>query len=103
MLLPSRDIFPPDDVKTPVIRLKVVLLPAPFGPISATISRGFTSNDTLLTATTPPNCFRAFSIVNNGPDGSSGRACASGAAALSGRLCRDRRGNSDISQGQTPV
>ena len=31
---------PPVVVSTPVIRLKVVLLPAPLGPISATISRG---------------------------------------------------------------
>ena len=62
---------PPDGGSTPVIRLKVVLLPAPLGPISATISRGRTSKETSLTAITPPNCLRALSICSS----------ASGAAA----------------------
>ena len=56
-LLPSTEIVPPVDVSTPVIRLKVVLLPAPLGPIRATISRAWTSKETSLTAMTPPNCF----------------------------------------------
>jgi len=44
--LPSTEIAPPVVVSTPVIRLKVVLLPAPLGPIKATISRVWTSNET---------------------------------------------------------
>ena len=40
----------------------------PAGPISATISRAWTSNDTSLTAITPPNCFRACSICKSTPD-----------------------------------
>ena len=65
MFLPSTEIVPPDAVSTPVIRLKVVLLPAPLGPISATISRAWTSNETSLTAITPPNCLRALSICSS--------------------------------------
>ena len=45
---------------TPVIRLNIVLLPAPFGPISATISPARTSSDMSLTATRPPKCLRAL-------------------------------------------
>ena len=77
IFLPSTEIVPPVDVSTPVIRLKVVLLPAPFGPIRATISRACTSKETLLTATTPPNCLRAFSICSSAPDGAR-RALARG-------------------------
>ena len=47
---------------TPVMQLKAVVLPAPFGPIRATISPWFTSRDRLLIATTPPNCIVMFSI-----------------------------------------
>ena len=64
---PSTEIVPPDEVSTPVIRLKVVLLPAPLGPISATISRAWTSKETLLTAITPPNCLRALSMCSSAP------------------------------------
>ena len=60
ILSPSTEMLPPVEVSTPVIRLKVVLLPAPFGPISATISPACTSKVTSLTATTPPNCLRAL-------------------------------------------
>ena len=64
-VLPSTEIVPPVEVSTPVIRLKVVLLPAPLGPIRATISRAWTSKETSLTAMTPPNCLRAFSICSS--------------------------------------
>ena len=66
---------PPVEVSTPVIRLKVVLLPAPLGPIRATISRAWTSKETSLTAITPPNCLRAFSICSS-TDGVGRRAHA---------------------------
>ena len=41
---------------TPVIRLNTVDLPAPFGPISPTISPSRTSMSKSLTAFRPPNC-----------------------------------------------
>ena len=41
---------------TPVMQLKAVVLPAPLGPIRATISPWFTSRDRSFTATPPPNC-----------------------------------------------
>ena len=41
----------------PVKRLKIVLLPAPFGPISARISPARTSKETFCTAARPPKCF----------------------------------------------
>ena len=103
MLLPSTEILPPVLESTPVIRLKVVLLPAPFGPISATISRALTSNETLLTAITPPNCFRAFSICSSTEGAPASRGRAESASVVSGRLRAGLYGNRAISQGQTPV
>ena len=95
--------MPPDDVSTPVIRLKVVLLPAPFGPISATISRAWTSNETLLTAITPPNCFRALSICSSTSDVAAAGGRAGKVSDVSGRLRPGLNGSRAISQGQTPV
>ena len=51
--------------KTPVIRLKVVLLPAPLGPIKPTISPASMWKLTSLTATKPPNSFRTWSTSNS--------------------------------------
>src|SRR5207248_11774865 len=96
MLLPTAEILPPDDVSTPVIRLKVVLLPAPFGPISATISRAWTSKETLLTAITPPNCLRAFSTWSRTPDCPAQRVRASSFSDVSGFLPPDLSGSNDI-------
>ena len=48
---------PPVGASVPAIRLKVVLLPEPFGPIRPRISPCSTSNDTRLTAVKPPNLF----------------------------------------------
>jgi len=45
---------PDEGGKTPVIRLKKVVLPEPFGPMIAFIDPFSTSSDTLLTATSPP-------------------------------------------------
>ena len=86
---------PPVVVSTPVIRLKVVLLPAPLGPIRATISRAWTSKETSLTAITPPNCLRAFSICSS-VGGRGRRAHARGkgqrrVGQLAGRLERQPR------------
>ena len=83
---------PPVARSTPVIRLKVVLLPAPFGPISATISRAWTSKETSLTAITPPNCLRALSISSStlgAPGGARARRqCQRGVRLLARRLER---------------
>src|SRR5207302_10999984 len=40
--------------RLPVIALKTVVFPAPFGPISPTICRGRTRSDTSSSARTPP-------------------------------------------------
>lgn len=44
--------------------VETVVLPAPFGPMSDTISPLFTSSDRSLTAITPPNCMVMFSNFN---------------------------------------
>ena len=44
--------------RTPRIMLMVVVLPAPLGPSSPTISLRFTSNETPSTATVAPYCLR---------------------------------------------
>src|SRR5437764_4950799 len=43
-------------VSSPAIRLKSVLLPAPFGPMIARISPSSRARSTALTATSDPNC-----------------------------------------------
>src|ERR1700759_4888794 len=100
MLLPTNEILHPEWEITPVPRLNVVLLPAPFGPISATISRACTSNETSLTAMTPPNCFRAWSISSNtlGAPGARGRG--GNASELSVRLRAGLSGRGEVSHGQ---
>src|SRR6266849_1743978 len=103
MFLPSTEMVPPDDVSTPVIRLKVVLLPAPLGPISATISRAWTSKETSLTAITPPNCLRALLICSSTAGTAAVLMRAGKAREVSGRLRFGLSGNRAISQGQTPV
>src|SRR5204863_7832336 len=102
MLLPKAEIRPPDEVSTPVIRLKVVLLPAPFGPISATISRARTSNETLLTAITPPNCLRAFLICSSTPGAAGALTRAGKVREMLGRFRFGFNGNRAVSHGQTP-
>ena len=53
------EIMPLVGLYTPVIMLKAVVLPAPFGPISATISLFPMVMLRLLTAIRPPNCIVA--------------------------------------------
>ena len=50
---------------TPVIRLKVVVLPAPLGPIRPTISPALIWKLTSLTATRPPNALRTVLHVQH--------------------------------------
>src|SRR5690349_3728166 len=51
---PSNMIRPDDGRSTPVRQLKKVLLPAPFGPMTARISPRCTAKLTLLRAVRPP-------------------------------------------------
>ena len=58
--VPSNTIDPDVGLYTPVSWLKKVVLPAPFGPISATIApRGMTKSMS-SEAMSPPNSFRTF-------------------------------------------
>src|ERR1700732_4316862 len=52
---PNADTEPESGRWKPVMRLKLVVLPAPFGPISATVSFSFTVKLTSCTARRPPN------------------------------------------------
>jgi hypothetical protein len=54
MSLPSKYIFPAEGGKTPVMRLKKVVLPEPFGPMIAFIEPLSTSRLIPLTAISPP-------------------------------------------------
>ena len=53
MSAPARRTLPESGCIAPAIRLKHVVLPAPFGPISATIPFSGTLNDTSATARRP--------------------------------------------------
>src|SRR5204863_258663 len=57
MRSPARRTVPASKASWPLIRLKHVVFPAPFGPMSATSSPAATANDTSRTACTPPNAF----------------------------------------------
>ena len=62
MVLPMNSTRPLVGWYTPVMQLKAVVLPAPLGPMRATILPSGTSRDKSFTATTPPNCMVTFSI-----------------------------------------
>ena len=55
---PTKRTSPPLNGSRPEIRLKVVDLPAPLGPISPTICPALIWKLMLFTATSPPNCLR---------------------------------------------
>jgi hypothetical protein len=89
--------------KSPLIRLKKVVLPAPFGPITARSSPAAMSNDTSSTALSVPKWRETFSMRRNGPaDAACGvAACAFGPVdsravavlmrlSCDGRKCRAR-------------
>ena len=72
---PLKAISPAVGCSTPVTRLKMVLLPAPLGPIRATISPARTPKLTSLTATSPPKVLRTPASDNRGvPAGGIARA-----------------------------
>src|SRR5215213_9323209 len=62
--VPANLIEPADGMSVPDSRLKIVLLPEPFGPIRPRISPWSTRNDTLLTAVKPPKRFTNPSTVS---------------------------------------
>src|SRR6266851_4083510 len=51
--------------RKPLRRLKQVVFPAPFGPMSPTISPSSTARSTRLTAASPPKYFVRFCASNN--------------------------------------
>ena len=61
---PSNTMLPDVGVKKPVIRLKNVVLPAPFGPMMARSSPGSTVIEISLTAIRLPKCFETFLTCN---------------------------------------
>src|ERR1700722_17502276 len=61
---PSKRIEPPLGRSVPAIRLKVVLLPEPFGPIRPRISPWRAAKDTWLTARNPPKRLERPSTVS---------------------------------------
>src|SRR5574344_2084157 len=66
MVSPQNSTRPLVGAYTPVTTLKAVVLPAPLGPIRATISPSRTSIERSSTATTPPNCIVTFSSLRTG-------------------------------------
>ena len=96
-----RNITSPDESESaPEMSANVVLLPAPFGPISPRISRGRISNDRSLTATNPSNCLRARFTSSSGPFISTRSRVASGGA--SGTGCGRRAGRIRASHAPIP-
>jgi hypothetical protein len=63
---PSSAIVPASGASWPFSMLKQVLLPAPFGPISASSSPAASANDTSSTARTPPNALRRLLTSSTG-------------------------------------
>src|ERR1700734_4261781 len=64
MSWPSKRMRPDVGLKNPVIRLKKVVLPAPFGPMMARSSPGSTVIEISLTAIKLPKCLETFSICS---------------------------------------
>src|SRR5215469_14032419 len=63
----ENEIDPAVGRKVPAIRLKVVLLPEPFGPISPRISPSRTSKETWFTARNPPKRLQSASTASIRP------------------------------------
>src|ERR1051325_3180672 len=74
MSRPSRKIAPAVGRSTPVRRLISVVLPAPFGPISAWRAPFWTASETSSVATMPPKFFSSPLVSSTGGIGLSGLA-----------------------------
>ena len=97
---PAKLMAPALKGRAPLIKLNMVLLPAPLGPMSPRISPERNSNERSLTATRPPNCLRALSTISKGPVMSRrARFANAGAGGTGGAACR---GSSRASHGHTP-
>src|SRR5262245_7703431 len=66
MSWPAKTIRPPSGARRPEIWLISVVLPAPFGPITACSSPGMTSKLTSLVTMRPPKFLRKFSRRRTG-------------------------------------
>ena len=66
MSWPRKIMWPPVGVYRRLIRLKIVVLPAPLGPMMAKTSPSSTSKDTLSTARMPPKRTASSWTLNNG-------------------------------------
>ena len=75
---PPRRIVPALGRWLPARQSNRVVLPAPFGPISPTISAGETVKDSPSTATLPPNRLTTCSTERNAPSPACGRRWPSG-------------------------
>src|SRR5260370_37403381 len=57
---PSNRIVPSFGWRNPLTKLNTVVFPAPFGPITKTVSPSFIVNDTFFTAAMPPKRLESF-------------------------------------------
>ncbi len=89
MRCPAKTILPPFTGSTPEMRLKVVVLPAPLGPMRPRISPAASEKVSSFTATRPPN-LRLTARTSSSGAVSAGRA--RGAAASADVSMRGRRG-----------
>ena len=64
---PLSRIWPESGLNAPVMRLKNVLLPAPFGPITAVSEPSAKSSETSSVALTPPKDFREVLRISQHP------------------------------------
>ena len=64
MSCPSSQMLPEVGSSTPVSRLISVVLPAPFGPISAWRAPAATFSETSLVATKPPNFLTSWRVCS---------------------------------------
>jgi hypothetical protein len=67
MSVPRKEIPPAVGVRSPEIMLKVVVLPAPLGPMMAVTAPVATRSETRDTATRPPNCMVMLSVTSAAP------------------------------------
>ncbi len=74
MVTPSSRTVPESRSARPVIRLKRVVFPEPFGPITLTSSPGATTRSMPSAAATPPNRLVRPSISRSGPGRAAGRS-----------------------------
>src|SRR5260221_6512585 len=84
---PRKRTEPASGLSAPAMRLKVVLLPEPFGPIRPSSSPSATSNETPPTAVKPPNRLVSFE-TSSSTSGREGVALREGQHRLGGDLLR---------------